>query len=392
MEKKKSINVWITGLTSLFTDISSEMVYPIISLYIKALGGGAAVLGLIEGLAESTASLLKVFSGAIADKVGKRKPLAISGYSLSAIGKFLFYLARSWAWVLAGRVVDRIGKGTRTAPRDALIAESIDTSRRGRAFGLHRSLDTAGAVVGILIAYFILRYLNPYKGNLHAMIPAFRTIILFSLIPAIIGVVILFFAVETGTGKKQRKLPLHWKAFKTFDVRLKAVLIIAFVFTLGNSSNQFILLRAVEPDLGFNPANVILLYLLYNIVYMMVSYPSGRLSDSVGRKPLIVVGFLTYGITYFIIALWPWLIWLAMVVYGLYSGMTEGVMKAFISELSPQDKRATVLGLYATIEGIGLLPASLIAGWLWASFGHSAPFFFGGATGVLASLLLLVFI
>lgn len=392
MEKKKSMNVWITGLTSLFTDISSEMVYPIISLYIKALGGGAAVLGLIEGLAESTASLLKVFSGAIADKVGKRKPLAISGYSLSAIGKFLFYLARNWAWVLAGRVVDRIGKGTRTAPRDALIAESIDTTRRGRAFGLHRSLDTAGAVIGILAAFFILKFLNPYKGNLHAMIPAFRTIILFSLIPALIGVIILFFAIETGSGKRQRKLPLQWMAFKTFDVRLKAVLIIAFIFTLGNSSNQFILLRAVEPDLGFTPANVILLYLLYNIVYMIVSYPAGRLSDSVGRKPLIVVGFLTYGITYIIIAIWPWLIWVAMVVYGLYSGMTEGVMKAFISELSPEDKRATVLGLYATIEGIGLLPASLIAGWLWASFGHSAPFFFGGATGVLASLLLLMFI
>jgi len=368
------------------------MVYPIISLYIKALGGGAAVLGLIEGLAESTASLLKVFSGAIADKFGKRKPLAISGYSLSAVGKFLFYLATSWVVILAGRVVDRIGKGTRTAPRDALIAESIDKTRRGRAFGLHRSMDTAGAVIGIIAAYLILRFLNPYHGSLREMIPAFKTIILISLAPAIVGVVVLFFAVETGSGEKQRKLPLQLRAFKTLDPGLKAVLAIAFIFTLGNSSNQFILLRAAEPDLSFTPDRIILLYLFYNIVYMLTAYPAGRLSDRVGRKPVIIVGFLTYGITYFIIGFGPWLIWAAMAFYGFYSGLTEGVLKAFVSELAPSDKRATLLGLYATIEGVGLLPASLIAGWLWQAFGHSVPFYFGGATGVLASLLLLVLI
>ncbi len=381
---RRKANVWITGLTSFFTDVSSEMVYPIISLYIKALGGGAIALGFVEGLAESTASLLKVFSGALSDKLGRRKPLAISGYSFSALGKFLFYLARSWPVVLVGRVVDRFGKGVRTAPRDALIAESVGKSRRGGAFGLHRAMDTAGAVIGIIIAYLIISRFHLHAGDPSLWIPVFKKLLLVSLVPALAGIIILFFAVETGAGALARKFRL---SFAGLDAKLRWVLAIVLLFTLGNSSNQFILLRAAEPDLGFSPAKVILLYLFYNIFYMLVSYPAGRLSDRIGRKPLLVAGYLFYSGAYFIIALKPGWIWLAMGIYGFYSGVSEGVMKALVSELAPAEKRATLLGLLATLEGIGLLPASLVAGLLWGSFGPSAPFLFGGAAALLSALL-----
>ncbi len=381
---KRKANVWITGLTSLFTDISSEMVYPIISLYIKALGGGAVALGFIEGLAESTASLLKVFSGAISDRVGKRKPLAVSGYSLSALGKLLFYLARSWPVVLVGRVVDRFGKGVRTAPRDALIAESVGSEGRGGAFGLHRAMDTAGAVIGILIAYWIISRFHLHAGDASLWIPVFKKLLLASLFPALLGVAILLAAVETGRGPIKRSVKL---TFSGLDIRLRWVLAVVLLFTLGNSSNQFILLRAAEPDLGFSPQKVVLLYLFYNIFYMLVSYPAGRASDRLGRKPLLVLGFLLYSSTYFLIALRPNLIWAAMALYGLYSGVSEGVMKALVSELAPSERKATLLGLLATLEGIGLLPASLIAGFLWSYISPSAPFLFGGASALISALI-----
>ncbi len=381
---KKRANIWITGFTSFFTDVSSEMVYPIISLYIKALGGGAVALGFIEGLAESTASLLKVFSGALSDKIGKRKSLAISGYSFSALGKLLFYLAKTWPVVLVGRVVDRFGKGIRTAPRDALIAESVGRSRRGGAFGLHRAMDTAGAVVGIIIAYLIVSRFNLHAGDPSLWIPVFKKLLLASLLPAAIGIAVLFLAVETGTGALARKFRL---SFAGLEPRLRWVLGIVFLFTLGNSSNQFILLRASEPDIGFSPAKVILLYLFYNIFYMVVSYPAGRLSDRVGRKPLLVLGYLFYSAAYFLIALEPGLIWVAMGIYGIYAGVSEGVMKALVSELAPAERKATLLGLLATLEGIGLLPASLVAGLLWKGFGASAPFLFGGAAALTSALL-----
>ncbi len=381
---KRKANVWITGLTSLFTDISSEMVYPIISLYIKALGGGAVALGFIEGLAESTASLLKVFSGAISDRVGKRKPLAVSGYSLSALGKFLFYLARSWPVVLVGRVVDRFGKGVRTAPRDALIAESVGSERRGGAFGLHRAMDTAGAVIGILIAYWIISRFHLHAGDPSLWIPVFKKLLLASLLPALLGIAALLAAVETGRGPIKRSVKL---TFSGLDIRLRWVLGVVLLFTLGNSSNQFILLRAAEPDLGFSPQKVILLYLFYNIFYMLVSYPAGKASDKVGRKPLLILGYLLYSSTYFLIAMSPHLIWVAMGLYGLYSGVSEGVMKALVSELAPPERKATLLGLLSTLEGIGLLPASLIAGFLWSYLSPSAPFVFGGAAALAAALL-----
>jgi len=370
-------NIIILGLTSFLTDVSSEMVYPLLPLYLTTrLGASPSIVGLIEGIAESLASLLKVFSGYVSDRVQRRKALAILGYSSSAIGKFLLYLSTSWGCVLGSRVVDRFGKGVRTAPRDALIADSTPPERRGRAYGLHRALDTAGAAVGVMLAY---RFLTAYRGD-------YRAVFLYSLIPAILGVTILSLARERRIIRavaSERPLSLSWSALPT---RLKAFLIVVLLFALGNSSNQFLLLRA--KNLGFASQAVLLLYLAYNIVYALSSYPAGRLSDRIGRKTLLVLGYLFYGLVYLGFAsaqnqahLWP-----LFAAYGLYIAFTEGVEKALVADIAPPELRATLIGLHATFVGIGLLPASFLAGILWDTLGAAAPFYFGGGLGLLAAL------
>jgi len=371
-------NIILLGLVSLLTDISSEMVYPLLPLFLTTkLGASPAVVGLIEGIAESTASLLKVFSGYFSDKMNKRKPLAILGYGGSTIGKLFLYLASSWWWVLLGRIIDRFGKGIRTAPRDALIAESADAGKLGHAFGLHRAMDTLGAAIGVLMAYYF--FIN-YKGE-------YSIIFLLSLIPAFLGVLILFLVKEKKEkliGKKN-SLSLSWSQL---DGRLRAFLIITFIFTLGNSSNQFLLLRA--SNLGFDAASVILLYLLYNVVYGVFSYPAGRLSDRIGRKKLLVLGYLFYGIVYFAFGFVKNMnyLWLLFGIYGLYIAFTEGVEKALVSEIAPPHLKATMIGLHATLVGIGLFPASFLAGLLWNTFGAQAPFYFGGFMGLIAAIAL----
>lgn len=375
-------NVIILGLTSFFTDIASEMVYPLIPFFLTSvLGASPAVLGLIEGVAESVASILKVFSGYISDKFKKRRFLAISGYSSSAAGKFLLYVANSWGFVFAGRIVDRLGKGIRTAPRDALIADSIDPAKKGTAFGLHRTMDTSGAVIGVLLAYFFLTH---YVGE-------YSEVFLWSLVPAAIGVALLFLSREKKVEAAARKAPsFKWKVLPR---KLQLFMIVALIFTLGNSSNTFLLLRS--KDIGFTPATAILLYLVYNIVYGAVSYPAGRLSDRIGRKRLLVLGYVFYGLVYlgFAFVSGPqhaWFLWGLFGVYGLYSGFTEGVEKALVADLAPAEVRATAIGLHAMILGIGLFPASFIAGELWQHLGPSAAFYFGGGMGIIAAIGLLL--
>ncbi len=368
-------NVFVLGFTSLLTDISSEMVYPLLPLFLTMqLGVGPAIVGTIEGIAESLASVLKVFSGHISDRSGRRKPLTLGGYAGSTIGKLFLYLAWSWPMVLVARIIDRFGKGVRTAPRDALIADTVPAEARGRAFGLHRLLDTTGAAIGALLGYF---FLTRYQGD-------FKAVFIWSLVPAAIGLAVLAFAREPGNRRKLAKeLSFKWGAL---DRRLKAFLIIAFVFALGNSSNQFLLLRA--GNVGFSAPTVILLYLVYNLTYALVSYPAGRLSDRVGRKALLVVGYAFYGLVYLGFArvrALP-LYWSLFVLYGVYIGASEGVEKAFIADIAPGQLRATMIGLHAMLVGVGLLPASLIAGFLWKLYGPVAPFYFGGVMGLLASL------
>lgn len=368
-------NVIILGITSFLTDISSEMVYPLIPLFLTSrLGASPAIVGIIEGVAESLASILKVFSGYISDKAGKRKPLAIAGYASSTIGKVFLYIATSWGWVFLGRTGDRFGKGIRTAPRDALIAETVDNDKMGRAYGLHRALDTLGATSGVILAYY---FLTSYKGD-------YTAVFMYSLIPAFLGVFVLFFARESVVKKPlSKRLSFSWKHL---DKKLKMFLIVILIFALGNSSNQFLLLRA--KNIGFNDADVILLYLVYNIVYMLFAYPMGRLSDKIGRKKLLIIGYFFYGIVYmgFAILSVKSAMWILFAVYGLYIALTEGVEKALVAEIAPEHLKGTLIGLHATFTGIGLLPASFLAGVLWDQIGVAAPFYFGGIIGLLASI------
>lgn len=372
-------NIIILGITSLLTDISSEMIYPLLPIYlVNTLGASPVILGFIEGVAESLASLLKVFSGFFSDKIKKRKPFAIFGYSGSVLGKFFLYISTSWVFVLLARIIDRFGKGVRTAPRDAIIAESAKPGSRGAAFGLHRAMDTLGATIGIVAAYFLItRYQDSFKN-----------IFLISLIPAGLGVIFLFFVREKKSeikieDKKSSSLKFRWGSL---DKKLKLFLIFTFIFTLGNSSNQFLLLRA--KNLGNSTAQVILLYLIYNIVYFLVSYPAAHISDKIGRRKLLVLGYLFYGLVYlgFAVNNSANMFWFLFGFYGLYMGFTEGVEKALVSDIAPQNLRATTIGLHATLVGIGLFPASLFAGFLWKVIGPSAPFYFGGIMGIVSSI------
>jgi len=383
-------NIILLGITSLLTDISTEMVYPILPIYlVTTLGVSPAILGLIEGIAESTASLLKVFSGYFSDKIKARKPFAILGYSSSTIGKFFLYISTSWWYVLSGRVIDRFGKGIRTAPRDALIADSANIKKKGAAFGLHRTMDTIGASIGVLLAYFLI---TRYKGN-------FKNIFLISLIPALLGLIFLFFIKEKKSQLQitKEKLQFSRSAIKSdagsriagkwraLDKRLKLFLAFTFVFTLGNSSNQFLLLRA--KDLGNPLPIVILFYLVYNLVYASVAYPAAYLSDRIGRKKILVLGYFFYGLVYlgFAVNKSPLNFWFLFGIYGLYIGFTEGAEKALVADIAPQEVRATAIGLHATLVGIGLLPASLFAGMLWRFFGPAVAFYFGAFMGIVAS-------
>ena len=375
-------NIFLLGLTSLLTDASSEMVYPLLPFFLTAvLGKTPGVLGLIEGIGESLASLLKVFSGYLSDRLGSRKGLTIGGYAASAVGKAILVVASTWSVVLAGRVMDRLGKGARTAPRDALVADSAPAGSRGAAFGLHRTLDTWGAALGVGLAYYFVTRAPGHYAE------AFR----WSLVPAAAGVCLLFAVRDPGAGRLSATPPsLRWRVL---PVQLRRFLGVSVLFTLGNSSNTFLLLRAQA--VGFTPAGAILLYLLYNLVFALCSYPAGRLSDQLGRKTLLVMGYAFYGLVYLGFARVAgtdprWLLMSLFALYGLYSGLTEGVEKALVSDLAPREIRATAIGVHATLVGIGLFPASFVAGELWDLFGPAATFYLGAATGMLAAVGLLV--
>lgn len=372
-------NVMILGIVSLLTDISTEMVYPLLPIFLtSALGASPAIVGIIEGIAESLASLLKVFSGYWGDKTKKKKELAIVGYGSSFVGKVTLILAGSWGGVLLARIVDRFGKGIRTAPRDALIADSADANARGHAFGLHRAMDTFGAAVGVGIAYLLV------VSNAQD----FKRIFFLSMIPAFLGVVALFFVRQPRELKPSgKKFSFSWSQL---DGKLKAFLILAFVFTLGNSSNQFLLLRA--NNLGASAPVVVLLYLVYNLSYGVLSYPAGRFSDRAGRRRVLVAGYLVYALVYFAFARVTDLsaLWILFIVYGIYIAFTEGVEKALLVDIAPAHLRGTVIGLHAALVGAALLPASLLAGFLWDWFGPAAPFYFGSGMGLLAALGLVV--
>jgi MFS family permease len=371
--------IWL-GLVSLFNDIASEMIYPIVPLFLTVtLGVPMTVVGLIEGTAEATASLLKVFSGWFSDLVGQRKPLAVAGYSFSTFAKLILYLSFSWPLVLLGRFVDRLGKGVRVAPRDALIADSTAPEIRGAVFGFHRSMDTFGAVCGPLIAVGLMAV---FAAN-------YRLIFLISFIPALLGVLVLQFFVAEVKPKTEAR-PKITLAFDNFGPQYYLFLIVSLVFTLGNSSDVFLILRS--KDLGLSAVLVIFAYVIYNIFFALFSYPAGILADRIGFKKVLVAGFLIFAAVYagFGLTHNPHTVWLLFAIYGFYIAFTEGVGKAYISNIAPKDKVATAIGLYYTLTGVAVLLASLVAGWLWSSFGAPATFYYGSITALLASLLFVV--
>jgi MFS family permease len=382
-------NIILLGIVSLLADVSTEMVYPLIPLYLASVGAGPATLGLIEGAAEALASLTKVASGRRSDRTGRRKPLALAGYGLSALGKGVLALGGGWPIVLVGRLGDRFGKGIRGAPRDALLAESIDARQRGRAFGIHRAMDTAGALLGVLIAYMIV------TRSAQATQATYISVFALSVLPGILSVAALLAVRErrrasmqppAASSRTQLTPRALLGAWRQLDARLRGFLLITLLFTIGNSSNQFLLLRAGQ--LGQNGGQVLLLYGGYNAVYSLLSYPAGRLSDQIGRRALLIAGYAVYGMVYlgFVLASGAAGLWALFGLYGVYTACTDGVEKALLADLAPADLKATILGLHATIVGLGLLPASLLAGGLWDWLGPTAPFALGSATGLLAAL------
>jgi len=377
-------NVILLGLVSFFSDISAEMVYPIIPLYLTTVFGATpALVGIIEGIAESLASILKVFSGYITDKKGKKKPIAMVGYATGLVYKAALIFAGSWIGVLMARVIDRIGKGIRTAPRDVMVSDSADKNHTGKAFGIHKALDMAGSAIGILISYLLLR---SDGGNFE-----YRKLFAISIIPAVLGLLMFFFIKEKKEHRQAAKREPFWQNMKTIDGQLKLYLIVVFLFTLGNSSNTFLLLRA--KNVGFDDTNVILLYFIFNLTAAVFSTPLGKLSDRIGRKKLLVAGYLVFSSVYlgFAVASSKAVIVAVFVMYGLYTAMIAGVERAFIAEISPKELKGTMLGMHSTIVGIALLPASVIAGLLWDGFGAPVTFFFGSGMSFAAALILMIF-
>ena len=375
-----SKNVFVLGLVSFFNDVASEMIYPLVPIFLTSvLGAPVAIVGLIEGIAESTASVLKVVSGWLSDKFQKRKPFVVAGYSFSAISKILLSLAFSWPFVLIARFIDRFGKGTRTSARDALIVESSDTLTRGKSFGFHRALDTLGAVVGPLIALLAIHFLD---NN-------FRLIFFLAFMPACIGILLLLFFVKERKKEANSSPALRFN-WRNLNPSFKIFLLISFIFALGNSSDAFLILRA--QNLGLSVISVVLAYVLFNFTYAIFSMPAGIIADKIGPKKVLLDGFLLFSAVYLLFGLAPSspFLWFLFPIYGIYMALTEGGGKAYISNLVPQEKTGTAFGVYQTTVGLCIFFASLIAGLLWTYIGVSAPFIFGSIMAVISAFLFVV--
>jgi MFS family permease len=374
-------NVFLLGVVSFVADIASEMAYPLIPVFLTStLGAPVAALGAIEGVAEGTASSLKVASGWLSDRVGRRKGLVMAGYGLSAVGKALLALAFAWPQVFAARFVDRFGKGVRTSPRDALIADDTPPEVLGRAFGFHRALDTAGAVLGPLIALLLV-------GGWGLSI---RWVLLLALAPAAVSVVLLSLVRDTPAKAAAQAdgAPAPGQAPAAYWAFLGIVLL----FSVGNSSDTFLILRA--RDVGLSVSLVVVAYVAFNVSYSLLSTPAGILSDHVDRRLLFTLGLLIFGFVYLGFAWLPskaW-VWPLFVVYGCYMGLTEGVGRALVAEAAPSGRRGTFLGLYHTSIGLAAVLASTMAGVLWQTVDPAAPIAVGAGLAFVAAVLMLLLV
>jgi MFS family permease len=380
-------NVVILGFVSLLNDGASEMIYPLLPVFLTAvLGAGPAALGIIEGVAESTASLLKLYSGYLSDRVKRRKGWIVAGYSISNIIRPLIALAASWPQVLALRFSDRVGKGLRTSPRDAVIADSTPVESRGMAYGFHRAMDHGGAIIGPLLATGLLLVLpDTPQQNL-------KTLFLLSFIPGVLAVLLLVAGLKEKPGDGPRHGPGDGFSFRVAWAGMpdgfKKYLGIILVFTLGNSTDAFLLLRAQQ--LGVPIALLPMIWVALHVVKMGFSIPGGILSDRIGRKHVIVAGWIVYALVYagFAFADSHWHAWALFTVYGLYFGLTEGVEKALVADFAPAHLRGSGFGLYHLTVGIAALPASLLFGLVWQKLGPAAAFGMGAGFAMLASVML----
>ncbi|HIH87242.1 MAG TPA: MFS transporter [Methanosarcinales archaeon] len=375
-------NVFILGLVSLFTDLSSQMVFPLIPLFmVTVLGTGVYAVGIVEGAAETTASFLKVVSGYWSDKIGRRKPFVLFGYSLSAITKPLFAFANIWSFVLFIRVIERIGKGIRTAPRDAIVAESSDESVRGKAYGFHRAMDGVGSVLGIALAYFLL----PVFG--------YRNIFMFAFLPGIIAVFIIMFIKEKERASEEYKInEISIKlTIKELPLNLKLFLLVSVIFALGHFGYAFLLVRVL--DIGSADHMALLLYLILYVVYTVCAIPFGILSDQIGRKTVLRAGYVIFGITSFglIFATNIYSVSVLFVSYGIFYAMIDGAQRAFVVDLAPTHLKATALGTFHTAIGLVALPGGCIAGLLWDKISPETTFIYG-LTLTIISLILFTFV
>ncbi len=376
-------NVWILGLVSLLNDVSSETIHSLLPLFlVSVLGANVLTVGLIEGIAEATASVFKVFSGALSDYLGQRKALAVFGYGLSTFVKPLFALSTSPLWVLAARFGDRVGKGIRGAPRDALVADATPEAMRGAAYGLRQSLDTIGAFLGPLAAFSLMAA----SGN------NFRLVFWLALIPGVLAVGLLAVGVREPrlAQKQQRFNPLHWNNLASLSRNYWILVGVALLFNLGNSSDAFLLLRAAQ--VGISASFVPLTLLVMNLTYSLSAYPVGVLSDRLGRVKLLVGGFLLYALVYlgFAFVQAQWQVWGLFALYGLHLGMSQGILLALVADRVPATLRGTAFGFLNLAVGVALLPASLLAGFLWQAFGSGVTFITGSMLALMATLILVL--
>lgn len=375
--------VLLLGAVSFFADVASEMVYPLVPIFLTTgLGAPVAVVGLIEGVAESTASLLRVVSGWWSDRVRRRLPLIVGGYSLGAVGQVLLAIATAWPIVLAARFAHRLGKGLRASPRDALIADSTAEAWRGRAFGLHRTMDTAGAVVGPLLALLLLTWFDD----------RLRLVFALAVIPALLSLLPLLRVRDPSRAGEAdgSARPKPALSLRGFDRRLQLFLLANGVFALGNSSDAFLILRAT--DVGLSATAAVFAYVVYNLVYASASFPAGAASDRFGRRRVYVVGLFVFAGVYagFALADRTAFVWPLFAVYGLYMALTDGIARALVADLAPAERRATALGVHGMLIGIAALAASIVAGQLWDHVGPAAPFFLGAGAAVASATLLIL--
>jgi MFS family permease len=383
MKKRKYFglnrNIFFTGLTSLFTDTSTKMIYSVMPLFLVSMGASKTTLSLIEGIAESTASLLKVVSGFWSDKIGKNKPFMIIGYSLTALVTPVYALATTPLQVLVFRFIERIGKGVRTAPRDSLISGSISNNGAGKSFGFHKAMDNSGAIIGPLMAFV---FLSLFPAN-------FRIIFLIAAMPAILGVLNLILMVRER--RDRAALSSQDISVRNLPGRFYFFLLIVFVFSLGNSTDALLLVKTSET--GIRQAYIPFIYMIFNTVSVLLAIPAGKLSDKKGRGKLIILGFLLYAIVYALFGTFNHIavFIFAFVLYGVYSALTDSSQKALISDIVGKDLMGSSFGLYHAVLGVALLPASLIAGLLYDKVNSGAPFYFGSAMALLATFLMAIF-